>query len=227
MPQMENIVKQKSHNKTITSSPPFPERLIIPYAIEYPDFDLPGELKNICVKIALLEAIQDIPIYSKTIKELCTKSPNRKIKTTPTIHVAGTLSDLLSSRETSVKYEDPGNPIVTIQINGYSFPNALVYLGAAINILTTTTCQKLGITASDPTTTLLELVDGLVVKPKGTLQDVMVSIDSWEYPSDFLIINPRNELDGHPLILGRPLLAIVDAYISCQTCNMTIERGSM
>jgi len=46
-----------------------------------------------------------------------------------------------------------------VQIDGCSFPNALVDLGAAINILTTTTCQKLGITSLDPTTTLLDLVD--------------------------------------------------------------------
>lgn len=82
-----------------------------------------------------------------------------KIKTTPTIHIVGTLSDLLSGRETLGKYEDPGNPIVIVQINGCSFPNALVDIGAAINILTTTTYQKLGITTLDPTMTLLELAD--------------------------------------------------------------------
>lgn len=85
-----------------------------------------------------------------------------------------------------------------MQINGHSFPNALIDLGAAINILTTTTCQKLGVTSLDPTTTLLELADRSVVKPEGTLHDVMVSVDSWEYLSNFLIINLKNRLDGHP-----------------------------
>ena len=125
-------------------------------------------------------------------------------KNNPNCPVVGTLSNLLSSRETPQKYEDPGNPIVTVQINGCSFPNALADLGVAINILTTTTCQKLGITSLDPTMTLLELANQSVVKPEGTLQDVMVSVDSWEYPTDFLIINPRNRLDGHPIIIGRP-----------------------
>jgi len=44
--QRENTVKQKIHEQIITSSPPFPERLIIPCPIEYPDFDLLGELKK-------------------------------------------------------------------------------------------------------------------------------------------------------------------------------------
>ena len=93
----------------------------------------------------------------------------------------GTLSNLLSGKETPVEYEDPGKPIVIVQINGCSFPIALVELGATINILTTTTYQKHGITALDLTTTLLELVDRLIIKPEGTLRDVMVSVDSWEY----------------------------------------------
>eukprot|EP00253_Pinus_taeda_P012024 PITA_12024 len=53
----------------------------------------------------------------------------------------------------------------------------------------------------------------------------MVSVDSWEYPIDFLIINPKPRLDGHPLILGRPWLATADAYIGCRQGNMTITKG--
>jgi len=168
------------------------------------------------IKIPLLQAIQDIPIYAKTIKELCIKKPRRKITSNPKVQVVGTLSDLLLGKETPVKYEDPGNPIVTVQINGQTFSNALVDLGAAINILTTTTCQKLGITSVELTSTLLERVDRSVVRPEGTLHDVMVSVDSWEYPSDFLIINPKNRFDGHPLILGRPWLATANVYIGCR-----------
>eukprot|EP00253_Pinus_taeda_P008113 PITA_08113 len=54
----------------------------------------------------------------------------------------------------------------------------------------------------------------------------MVSVDSWEYPTDFLIINPKTQLDGHPLILGRPWLATADAYICCRQGNMIITKGA-
>lgn len=150
----------------------------------------------------------------------------RKTKITPNVHVVGILSDLLLGKETHVTYEYPRNPIVTVQINGRYFANALVDLGEAINILTIETCEVLGIIALEPTTTLLELSNRSVVKPKGTLQDVMLSVDSWEYLADFLIINPRNQLDGYPLILGRPLLATADAYIGCRTGSMTITKGN-
>lgn len=88
----------------------------------------------------------------------------KKVKTSLTIHVVGTLSNLLLGEETPIKYEDPGNPIETVQIYGCSFPNALVDLGAAINILTTETCQALGITTLEQTTTLSELVDRSVLR---------------------------------------------------------------
>ena len=186
------MVRQHTHDQATTSSPPFPERLIIPRPIEHLYIDILGELKNLYIKIPLLQAIQDIPIYAKTIKELCIKKPRRRITNNPIVQVVDTLSDLLSGKEATVKYEDPGNPIVTVKINGKTFSNALVYLRAAISILTTTTCQKLGITSVEPTSTLLELVDRSLVRPKGTLHDVMVSVDSWEYPANFLIINPKN-----------------------------------
>eukprot|EP00253_Pinus_taeda_P025855 PITA_25855 len=76
------------------------------------------------------------------------------------------------------------------------------------------------------TSTLLELSDRSVVRPEGILHDVMVSVDSWEYPTDFLIINPKTRLDGHPLVLGRPWLATADAYIGCRQGNMIITKGA-
>ena len=87
------------------------------------------------------------------------KKPRRNITNNPRVQVVGTFSDLLSGRETPIKYEDPGNPIITVHIYCQTLSNALVDLGAAINILTTTTCQNLGITSVEPTSTLLELAD--------------------------------------------------------------------
>ena len=57
------------------------------------------------------------------------KKKIKKTMATPIVHVVGTLSDLLLGRESLVKYEDPGNPIVTVQISGHSFPNTLFDLG--------------------------------------------------------------------------------------------------
>ena len=49
--------------------PPFLERLTQPIQPTREENELFGELKNLCVKIPLLQAIKDVPIYNKLIKE--------------------------------------------------------------------------------------------------------------------------------------------------------------
>ncbi|CAF4437656.1 unnamed protein product, partial [Adineta steineri] len=64
------------------------------------------------------------------------------------------------------------------------------------------TLRNLKIYNIRPTPTILELTDRSKVNPEGVVDDVIVSIDSWEYPVDFIILQPKSNLGGHPLILG-------------------------
>ena len=58
------------------------------------------------------------------------------------------------------------------------------------------------------------------------LEDISISLDSWEYHVDFMILTPKNNLGGHPLILERPWLATNDAFISCRSGDMYISDGN-
>jgi len=58
------------------------------------------------------------------------------------------------------------------------------------------------------------------------LEDILVSLDSWEYPVDFMILTPKNNLGGHPFILGRPWLATTDAFISYRFGENYISNGN-
>ena len=57
--------------------------------------ELLGELKQLCVKIPLLQAIKDVPIYNKLIEEKCFRHLGRCKRDAPTINVIGQLSDLM------------------------------------------------------------------------------------------------------------------------------------
>jgi hypothetical protein len=83
----------------IMKVPPYPNRLVIEKPTTQPKFDILNELKNICVKIPLLQAIKHIPIYSKVVKELCIKKPGRKKKDLPTVHLIGGLSEYISKQQ--------------------------------------------------------------------------------------------------------------------------------
>ena len=162
------------------------------------------------------------------IKEKCFKKPGRRKRDTPTINVVGQLSDLMPRKVIFRKYLDPGSPFFDVHIDGVIVPNTLIDLGAAINIMTKETMLKLNLQGTlRKTTIVLQLADWSIVTPEGIVEDVMVTIDSWEYPTDFLVLQPKTKFNGYPLILGRPWLATADAYISCQAGNMTIKNGPL
>ncbi|KAH9308499.1 hypothetical protein KI387_036410, partial [Taxus chinensis] len=75
------------------------------------------------------------------------------------------------------------------------------------------------------TNTVLQLADQSIVVPDGVVEDIMVTVESWEYPIDFMVLQPKARKLGYPVILGRPWLATVAAYIDCRSGNMTILNG--
>ena len=75
------------------------------------------------------------------------------------------------------------------------------------------------------TLTILQLVDNSTVKPDYMIEDIIVTLDSLDFPLDFVVLSPRGTLGGYPLILGRPWLATADACIACQLGKMTISDG--
>jgi hypothetical protein len=206
--------------------PPYPNRLVIVKPTTRPKFDILNELKNICVNIPLLQSVKDIPIYSKVVKELCIKKPGRKQKHPPIVHLVGGLSEYISEQPKIAKYGNPRSPVMTITINEFSIGNTLIDLGVAINVMTTTTLEQLQLQPLlRPTLTILELADKTRVIPEGILDDVMVTLASWEYPVDFPVIHSKDPTRGHPVILGRPWLATTNAFIGCREGEMTISNG--
>ena len=104
-----------------------------------------------------------------------------------------------------INYLDPRVPVVDVHINGTIVPHTLIDLGASINVRTKDTMLKLNLQGSlRKTTTVLQLADYSTMTPKGIVEDVMVSIESWEYPTCFLVLEPKAKVTGYPLILGRP-----------------------
>ena len=124
------------------------------------------------------------------------------------------------------KYLDLGSPIVKIHINGTEIPNTIIDLGATINIMSKQVMDTHRLPNLQYTPNLLQLADRSVIKPDGMLEDVCVSLYSWEYPIDFMVLTPKNNLGGHPLILGRLWLATADAFIDCRSGDMFISDGN-
>ena len=73
---------------------------------------------------------------------------------------------------------------------------------------------RLNIIGIRDTPKILQLVDNSTVKPKGMIEDIIVTLDALDFPSDFVVLSPKGTLGGYPLILGRPWLATANACIA-------------
>ena len=76
-----------------------------------------------------------------------------------------------------------------------------------------------------PTPSIVELVDRTMVKPNGVMDDIIVSVASWEYPVNFMVIESKDHSKGNPILFGRPWLATANAFIGCRDGEMTFSNG--
>lgn len=100
-------------------------------------------MKNIHIQIPLFQAIKDIPLYGKAIKEAYLKKPGWKKKDPQIVHVVGQLENIMLGKVVIPEYSDPGSLVVNPIINGQAMKNALVDLGVAINVMTKDTMHRL------------------------------------------------------------------------------------
>ncbi|KAK8556307.1 hypothetical protein V6N12_002715 [Hibiscus sabdariffa] len=96
---------------------------------------------------------------------------------------------------------------------------------ASINPMQASTlCQKsvfqnLGIGEAKPTTLMLQLADYSYVQPEGKIEDILVQVDKFIFPVDFLILDC--ETDKHAsIILGRHFLATGRVLLDFEMMNL-------
>ncbi|RVW77447.1 Retrovirus-related Pol polyprotein from transposon 17.6 [Vitis vinifera] len=99
-----------------------------------------------------------------------------------------------------LKYKDPGCPTISVMIGG------------------------------KPTSITLSLADRSVKIPRGIIEDVLVQVDNFYYPVDFVVLDTDplvKEANYVPIILGRPFLATSNAIINCRNGLMQLTFGNM
>ena len=184
-------------------------------------------LRQVKVNIPLLDMIKQVPTYAKFLKDLCTvkKGFNVNKKAFLTEQVSAIIQC-----KTPVKYKDLGCPTISVNIGGISVEKALLDLGASVNLLPYSMYKQLGLGELKPTSITLSLADMSIKIPKGTIEDVLIQVDRFYYPVDFVVLDIEPVVVGTnhvPIILGRPFLATSNAIINCRNGVMQLTFGNM
>ncbi|XP_026428600.1 uncharacterized protein LOC113324495 [Papaver somniferum] len=202
----------------------FPQRLAKKKPSTYAEIlDIFNQVK---INLPLLDAIKHVPAMAKFLKEMCTA------KRDASVHKKAFLTQQVSSvisQKYPVKFKDPGCPTVTCVMGKQTIDNALLDLGASVNLLPFSVYEQLRLGEMKPTRITLQLDDWSVKIPRGIIEDVLDQIENYIYPVDFVILDtqPISSQDINiPIILGRPFLSTANAVIHCQTGLVEFSFGN-
>ena len=90
--------------------------------------------------------------------------------------------------------------------------------------------KQLGLGELKPTNITLSLAARSVKIPKGIVEYVLVKVDKFYYPVDFVVLDTEPIANGPnhvPIILGRPFLATTNAIINFRNGVMQLTFGNM
>ena len=175
----------------------------------------------------LLDMIKQVLTYAKFLKDLCTLK--RGLNVDKTTFLTEQVSSIVEQK-TLVKYKDPGSPTILVNIGGTYVDKALLDLGASVNLLLYSVYKQLGLGELNPTTITLSLANRSVKIPKGIAEDVLVKVDKFYYPVDFVVHDTEPVAEGNnhvPIILGRPFLSTSNSIINCRNGVMQLTFGNM
>ena len=149
-------------------------------------FEILEHLHQVKINLPLLHVIKQVLAYAKVIKDLCTIKKKHYVK--KTAFLTEQVSAVIQHK-TPPKYKDPGCPIISCTIGVFIMEHALLDLGASVNLIPFSVYQKLGLGELKPTSVTLQLADRSVRDPRWIVEDVLVKIEQFYYPVDFIVLD--------------------------------------
>ena len=177
--------------------------------------------KKIEINIPFAEVISQMPLYAKFLKEILSKK--RKIAEEGIVNLTATCSAIIQQK-LPAKMKDPGSFTIPCSIGKYEFKKALCDSGASINLMPLSVVQRLSLGELTPTTITLQMADRSMAQPEGILEDVLVKVEKFVFPVDFVVMQMEED-NQVPLLLGRPFLATRAALIDIQKGELTLRVG--
>ncbi|GJV98397.1 reverse transcriptase domain-containing protein [Tanacetum coccineum] len=178
-------------------------------------------LKQLHINLPFIEALTKMAKYAKFLKGLLTNKARLEEACTITMkeRCLAVLLNKLPSKE-----KEPGSFTILYDIGKLHIDNALADLGASISLMPYTMYEKLGLGEPKPTRKSLELADRSIQYPRGIIKNVLIKVDKFVLPIDFVILDMPED-SRVPIILGKPFLATARAMIDVFNKKITLRVG--
>jgi hypothetical protein len=151
-------------------SVPFPQSLKASRKLDSSP-EILENLRQVRTNLPLLHVIKQVPSYAKILKDLCTMKRKHNVK--KTAFLTEQVSALIQ-HNTPPTYKDPGCPTISCIIGDHDIKQALLDLGASVNLMPYSVYLQLGLGEIKPTMVVLQLADRSVKRPRGVVEDVLV-----------------------------------------------------
>ncbi|XP_057755889.1 uncharacterized protein LOC130975076 [Arachis stenosperma] len=178
--------KQGNEDEREIPAPPPPKPVLKPYVPKAPypqrlrkdgkdgQFSKFLEIfKRLQINIPFDEALEQMPLYAKFLKELKTKK--RKWEAKETIILIEEYSAIIQ-KKLPQKLKDPGSFQIPYIIGDITIEKALCDLGASINLMSLTMMRRMKIKEAKPTRMALQLADRIFKFPHWVVEDLLVKV---------------------------------------------------
>ncbi|XP_024033548.1 uncharacterized protein LOC112095675 [Citrus clementina] len=169
-------------------------------------------LKQLHITIPFVEVLEQMPNYVKFPKDILARK--RRLGEFEMVALIQESSHMLQSKIPQ-KLKDPGSFTIPCSIGTRYNGRALCDLGASINLMPLSVFKQLGVGECRPTTVTVQLTDRSHAFPEGKIEDVLVKVDKFIFPVDFIVLDFEADKEV-PIILGRPFLATGKTLIDVQ-----------
>ncbi|KAI3786723.1 hypothetical protein L1987_40623 [Smallanthus sonchifolius] len=218
----QNNLKTENVNEPVKI--PFPDALIKPFLKEKdPTQDERWEkFEKRKINSLFLNTLKQDPDNVECLKGLSTRKRRHKcpeqVKLSVSVNAVftGTLPP---------KLQDPGAPIISIQIGEITLNRALLDLGASVSIIPGSLYDQHEFGPLQRVNSTVVLADQTPAHPRGIVKDVIVKVGELYYSVDFLVLDCVKNIEP-TIILGRPFLATAQANINCAEGTVRMRFGA-
>ncbi|KAA3461968.1 Retrovirus-related Pol polyprotein from transposon opus [Gossypium australe] len=96
--------------------------------------------------------------------------------------------------------------------------------GASIDVMPYKLFKQLGLGEPKSTRKSIQLDDKLIRYPRGIIEDVLVKVDKFIFPVDFVVLDMDEDIEV-PMSLGRPFLTTTRIVINMNTSELVLRVG--